>query len=490
MFDIKNKRYFIILTLLITFIFSSTVFAVNVDALQRAETKVKSSISYPDFSQLVKRLTPYTVNINTTHIIKPKDKDYPFKHYFKDDKDPLRDFFGDDFFDRFFGDLPQREFKQRSLGSGFIIDKEGYILTNYHVIEKADEIRVTTSEGEDYDASVIGSDGKTDIALIKIENGGKGFPYATLGDSDALSIGEWIIAIGNPFGLGETVTAGIVSAKGRIIGTGPYDDFIQTDASINPGNSGGPLFNLKGEVVGINTAIIMNANNIGFAVPINMAKSIIAQLKESGHVTRGWLGVYIQKITKELAESFGLEEVKGALISDVFKDSPAKEAGLQRGDIITYFNGIEIKEMNELPKLVASTPVDKEVEVKVLRKGEEKTFTIKIAKMKEDSKRAKSEVKDLKEKFGMSVQEITPDLAKHFDLEKEEGVIVTDVEPTGPASDAEIKRGDIILEANQKQIKTIDDLKSILGKAKKGDNILLLIKRSDTTYYAAIKSGK
>ncbi len=457
---------------------------------QDSTAKVSSSISYPDFSALVKELTHSTVNINTTQLVKPKERMERFKQYFGDRNEQFKDFFGDEYFERFFGDVPKREYKQKSLGSGFIIDKSGLILTNHHVVGKADEIRVTTSDGKDYTAKLIGSDKKTDIALIKIENGDEDFPYAAMGNSEALEIGEWVIAIGNPFGLGATVTAGIVSAKGRTIGSGPYDDFIQTDASINPGNSGGPLFNIKGEVVGINTAIIQNANGIGFAIPIDMAKAIISQLKDTGHVTRGWLGVYIQKITDDLAKSFELTETKGALISEVFADSPASKAGLKRGDIITHFDGHEVNEMNELPKIVAATPIGKEVMVKVLRKGKKQELTVVIAKMKNDDKKADVTAEDLGKQYGMSLQNITPKLSKHFALDSEDGLIVTDVDPAGPAADANVQRGDIILEVNQEEVKNIADLKKVLAKAEEDDSVLLLLKRRNNTLYVTIKPNK
>ena len=240
----------------------------------------------------------------------------------------FKDFFGEDFFEKFFGDMPKREYKQRSLGSGFIIDREGYILTNNHVVERAQSIKVKLTDSKEYDATVIGKDPKTDIALIKI-NAKQDLPVATFGDSDKLEVGDWVVAIGNPFGLEHTVTQGIVSAKGRVIGAGPYDDFIQTDASINPGNSGGPLFNLKGEVVGINTAIVSGGQGIGFAIPINVVRDLLPQLKSKGKVVRGWLGVVIQKVTPEIAKSFGLKETEGALVSDVAEQSPADKGGHQ-----------------------------------------------------------------------------------------------------------------------------------------------------------------
>ena len=278
------------------------------------------------FTDLAKRMKPSVINIRSTKLVKNTGRGFwsPFSP-----KGPFRDFFGDEFFERFFDEMPPREFPQNSLGSGFIIDEQGYILTNNHVIEKADKIKVILSDEKEFDAEVMGRDPKTDIALIKIE-ATKPLQPVTMGNSDELQVGEWVIAIGNPFGLEHTVTAGIVSAKGRVIGSGPYDDFIQTDASINLGNSGGPLINMRGEVIGINTAIIAGGPGIGFAIPINMAKQILSQLKEKGEVTRGWLGVMIQKVTPELAKQFGLEKSEGALVAQVMEDSPAEKAGIKR----------------------------------------------------------------------------------------------------------------------------------------------------------------
>ncbi|MBI5286339.1 MAG: trypsin-like peptidase domain-containing protein, partial [Deltaproteobacteria bacterium] len=279
------------------------------------------------FIELAKTLGPVVVNISTTQVVREKPR-VPFPEF----RGPCEDFFGDEFF-RFFDEFPQREFKRQSLGSGFIINKEGYILTNNHVVEDAEEILVTLSDKREYKAKVIGRDSRLDLGLVKID-AKDDLPVAILGDSDKLQIGEWVMAIGNPFALSHTVTAGIVSAKGRVIGAGPYDNFIQTDASINPGNSGGPLFNLRGEVIGINTAIIAGGQGIGFALPINMAKEVLSQLKEKGKVTRGWIGVSIQDVTPELARSFGLKEKHGALVSSAMKDDPADKAGIRPGDII------------------------------------------------------------------------------------------------------------------------------------------------------------
>ena len=348
-----------------------------------AESMPVKTMTLPSFTELAKKLTPVAVNISTTKIFKGKKSMRQFEppgggRGDSGEADPYRDFFGDDFFRRFFGDMPQRDYKQQSLGSGFIIDKEGYILTNNHVVAGADAIKVKLASEKEYDAKIIGRDEKTDIALIKITKAPNDLPVAVLGDSDRLEVGEWVMAIGNPFGLQETVTVGVVSAKSRTIGAGAYDDFIQTDASINPGNSGGPLFNLNGEVVGINTAIFSPSGGnigIGFASPINMAKKIVKQLKEKGKVTRGWLGVIVQEVTPDLAKSFGLKEGKGALVADVEKGAPADVAGIKQGDVIVSFDGKTIAKMADLPLMVAETAVGKEVTITILREGSEKVFT-------------------------------------------------------------------------------------------------------------------
>jgi serine protease Do len=273
----------------------------------------------PDFVELAARLKPTVVNISTAKTIAPQKG---FRHPGPFGSDPF-----EDFFNRFFEQMPQRPFKQKSLGSGFIISDDGYILTNNHVVAGADEIKVKLTDGREFKGEVKGADEKLDLALVKIV-GKDHFPVALLGDSDTIKVGEWVMAIGNPFGLEQTVTAGIISATGRVIGSGPYDDYLQTDASINPGNSGGPLFNGRGEVIGINTAIVAGGQGIGFAIPVNMAKGIITQLKETGKVTRGWIGVAIQTVTPDLAQSFGLPTEKGALVSEVVKDGPADKAGM------------------------------------------------------------------------------------------------------------------------------------------------------------------
>ena len=320
-----------------------------------------SMAALPEFVSLAKELKPAVVNISTTRTAKVQPFGPP-------GLDGQGNELFDEFFERFFGGQQNVPRESHSLGSGFIYDADGHIITNAHVIDGADEINVTLSDGRSFPATVIGADAKLDLALLKIA-AGDSLPVTRLGDSDTLEVGEWVMAIGNPFGLEQTVTAGIVSAKGRVIGAGPYDDFIQTDASINPGNSGGPLFNTSGEVVGINTAIIARGQGIGFAIPVNVARRVITQLKETGQVTRGWLGVSIQVVDANLAESLGLKKSGGALITEVFPGSPAEKSGFKRQDVIVAFNGKKIKHVHDLPRIVAATPVGETVNVTVVRQG-------------------------------------------------------------------------------------------------------------------------
>jgi len=405
-------------------------------------------------------------------------------------KDPFRDFY-----DKFLDKRPDSQPK-RGTGSGFIIDPEGYILTNSHVVDGAEEILVNLEdENEDekeYSATLIGSDSKTDIALIKItrENGdNKPFPYLRMGDSDRLEVGEWVMAIGNPFGLSHTVTVGVVSAKDRSIGAGPYDEFIQTDASINPGNSGGPLINIKGQVIGMNTAIISGNTGgnvgIGFAIPINVAKSILTDLREKGKVTRGWLGVMIQKVTPELAKSFSLKDNKGALVGDVIPNGPASKAGIKRGDVVVEFNGHDVSDMEELPKIVANTTPDSNVDVEVIRGGKSLTLNVHIEVLKDgEEKVAQAQVAD---PLGMQAQDITPELAQSLGLDAEEGVLVSDVTAGQPAADAGIRRGDVISEIDRKPIANTADYNRAIGNIKAGPTVLFLIRRGGTTIYIAVK---
>jgi len=441
----------------------------------------------PDsIAELAEKEGHVAVNISTTKVVKGVRKSFPFQGR------EFRGFFGDEFFRHFFGEIPEKQMRQRSLGSGVVVSEDGYILTNNHVVADAEEILVTFCEKEKYEGKIIGLDPKTDIALIKIKVD-KPIPAASFGDSDKLRVGDWVVAIGNPFGLGSTLTAGIVSAKGRIIGAGTYDDFIQTDASINPGNSGGPLFNLDGEVVGINTAIFTQSGGnvgIGFAIPINMAKSVMSQLKEKGRVIRGWLGVVIQVITPEIKEKFGLETTEGALIGEVAEGSPAEKEGLNRGDVIVSFAGKKVKEMSSLPPMVAATPVGKKVELIVIRKGKEKRLTVKVGELKEEARIDAAAIPAIEESFGLSVQELTPELAESLSLKGEGGVLISRVRRGSPASEAGLQRGDLIQEIENEPVENMDDYKRIMRESTSKKQILMVIRQRGHTRYAVLKKEK
>lgn len=438
---------------------------------------VQAKALMPDFVELAKHNKPTVVNVSTAKVIRPQA---PTR------RAPSNPFGGDpfeDFFDHFFNGAPQRPYTSRSLGSGFIISEDGYILTNYHVVAGADEVKVKLSDSREFKATVKGWDDKLDLALVKISTKDH-LPVAKLGDSDKTEVGEWVIAIGSPFGLGQTVTAGIVSAKERVIGSGPYDDYIQTDASINPGNSGGPLINTSGEVVGINTAIVAGGQGIGFAIPINMAKTIISQLKEKGKVTRGWLGVVIQSITPDLAKSFGLKGEAGALVSEVVKGSPADKSSLKNGDIITEFNGRKIREMNELPRLVAVTPVGSKVKVTIIRKGKILHKTVTIETMKEGAGEGRSAV--AKEKVGITIAPITPEMAAKMGIKETSGVVVTEVVPGSAAEEAGIAAGDVLKEVDGVEITTVAEFENVVSSYKKGSVMRLLLQRGDSALYVAL----
>jgi serine protease Do len=429
----------------------------------------------PDFVELAKKLKPSVVNISTAKTIAPQKQLQSPRSPFG--QDPF-----DDFFNRFF-DVPQHSYKQRSLGSGFIISNKGYILTNNHVVAGADEIKVKLSDGREFKAEVKGTDEKLDLAVLKIDVKG-GLPVAELGDSDSIQVGEWVMAIGNPFGLNQTVTAGIVSAMGRVIGSGPYDDYIQTDASINPGNSGGPLFNADGKVIGINTAIVAGGQGIGFAIPINMATAVLPQLEEKGKVTRGWLGVAIQPVTPELAKSFGVEGENGALVADVTKDSPADKAGLKSGDIIMEFDGKQIHEMNSLPRYVAATPVGKKVKLKLLRNGKPEEATVTIALLKEGEEGVETGATE--DRLGLTVRDLTGELAAQMGIKDTKGVVVVAVKPGGVAEEAGIAAGDVIKEINGVKITKVNDYTKTVSTHKKGTSIRLLLRRGDSSLFVAI----
>ena len=451
------------------------------------------TVVLPDFAALSEHISPSVVNISSTQEVKSRN---PFGPGGPGgggpggggEDDPFQEFYGP--FERFFGQ-PRRPFKAKSLGSGFVIDStRGFILTNNHVVENADEIVVKLSNGKEFKAKVVGRDSKTDIALIEIKGDAKDLPAVKLGDSKSLRVGEWVVAIGNPFGLENTVTVGIVSAMGRHINQGPYDNFIQTDAAINPGNSGGPLLNTKGEVVGINTAIFSRGGGnigIGFAIPIDLAKEIVPQLKDKGRVTRGWLGVMIQKVTPDIAESLGLEESKGALVADVVKDGPAEAAGLKQGDVIVEFDGKPVADSAELPLLVARTPVGKSVPLVIIRDKKRENVTVTISELKEEEELAQGPG-GTSEDLGLAVQTLTPELAENLGLERGvKGVVVTQVDPSGPGGDAGLRRGDVILEVNRAPVKDVAAYTKALRGAGKGKSILFLVRRGDNTIFLAVK---
>lgn len=451
-----------------------------------AETTSQSLSDLPDFATVAETTMPAVVNISTTpKATSPRQRPGTLN--------PRRRPFGgndrlEEFFRRFFGNRPPPH-QQRSLGSGFIISDDGYIVTNNHVVGNAQTITVRLSDEHEYSASIIGSDEKTDIALIKIDSEVP-FKSVPLGESSSLRIGDWVMAIGNPFGLEQTVTAGIVSAKGRMIGAGPYDDFIQTDASINPGNSGGPLLNLDGEVVGINSAIFSQGGGnigIGFAIPIDMAKSIIDQLKAVGKVTRGWLGVAIQTVTSELAKSFDLAEASGALVAEVTADGPAENAGIQRGDIIINFNGRAVEKSKDLPFLVARSPVGTKAEVVILRGGKEVKLTVVLGELTEIAAQGGS-TSPAENSWGMTVADISNETKQEYQLpSNQKGIVVTQVEPDSPAAAAGIRAGDVIEEINRAPVRSMAEFSQVLDKTGDKKTLLVLARRGNFTSFFALR---
>ena len=449
------------------------------DAPAAAPARAEIPMVPASFSELAEQVRPGVVNIQVVKQVKNVafgSRNRPGSPF--GDDNPFGDFFGP-----FFEGNPQVAPEQRGVGSGFVMSRDGYILTNNHVVEDADQIKVKLANGKEYEAKVVGRDPKTDLALVKID-GVSDLHALAMGNSDDLKVGSWVVAVGSPFGLEQTVTAGIVSAKGRVIGSGPYDNFIQTDASINPGNSGGPLINTRGEVVGINTAIVAQGKGIGFAIPINMAKDVAPQLQEKGHVTRGWFGVSIQEMNPELAKSFGLKENKGALVAEVVPGSPAEKAGIERGDVITEFDGKEVTESKGLPQIVASTPVGKSVAVKLWRNGKGLDRQVKVAEMAESVEIAKTPSHN--KTLGITVQNLTPEMARKLRLREQTGAVVTRVEPGSPAADAGIQTGDIIREVNRKPVKDANDVVKQIEQAKDQNSVLLLVQRGQNSLFAAV----
>jgi serine protease Do len=435
-----------------------------------APVAVSANAAVPEtFADIAKRMSPSVVNIKVIKKVEnvgfaqPDIPDGPFH----------------DFFEKFFQGMPQgapAPKTQKGMGSGVIISTDGYVLTNNHVVDGAKEVIITLADQKEYKGRIIGADRQTDLAVVKID-AHETFPASTLGDSDAMKVGDWVVAIGNPFGLDRTVTAGIVSAKGRVIGAGPYDSFIQTDASINPGNSGGPLLNMQGEVIGINTAIVAQGQGIGFAIPVNMVKPLIPQLETKGKVTRGFLGVTIQAITPPLAKSLNLPDKKGALVADINPNTPAAKAGIKRGDVIVAFNGKDVSDSQSLPAMVAATPVGQEATVTVKRDGETLQLPVTIGEL--PAQRAANgnpggAIQPAREKWGLQLRDLNPEIAAQLHLKADQGVVVVDVQPNSRAAESGVHQGDVILEVNRQPVNSVQDMAAKLNNAPNKDQLLLV----------------
>lgn len=425
------------------------------------------------FEKVAEVTLPSVVNIYTNQKVRVRPFPMPFE-----DNPLFRDFF-EDFFNDF---VPkEREYKSTSLGSGFVVSSDGYIVTNDHVIRNADEINVKLYDKKTYSARVVGRDPKTDVAVIKVN--ASGLKPLKLGDSNKIKIGQWAIAVGNPFGLNGTLTVGVISAKGRSnLGIETYEDFIQTDASINPGNSGGPLLNIYGEVIGINTAIVASGQGIGFAIPISMAKNIIDQIISKGTIERSWLGVGIQKLTPELAESMGLKKIEGVLVNRVYENSAADKAGIKEGDVVLECNGTKLDDPSDLQKIVINTPIGGILNLKVYREGKTFNLQVKTEKMPADEKIEKSD--KTKNLLGIRVRDMLP--SERSQSFYKSGVVVVDVEEGSP-SEAKIKEGDIIFTINQKPVKSAKDFKQFVSSLKKGSIINIFLQRDNQTFYVAIR---
>ncbi len=494
----KKKFYLAAAIILVLGVFVGLVLSSRLDITSPLPAKSQISSKSVDIltqlseaqSEVAAAATPSVVNISTTRVIKSREE-APF------------DLFDDPFFKRFFGDqFPHpnvpKEHKEQSLGSGVIVSDDGYIVTNNHVIEKAQEIKVLLSDKKDYKAKLIGADPKTDIAVVKID--AKGLTALPWGDSNKLKVGEIVFAIGNPFGLNQTVTMGVISAVGRAnVGIADYEDFIQTDSAINPGNSGGALINARGELIGINTAILSRTGGyqgIGFAVPSSMARQVMDSLIKYKKVVRGWLGVSIQEVTSDLAEEFGVKDLKGALVSGVMKGSPAEKAGIKQGDVILQYNGKVVEDTGHLRNMVSQTPVGTTVKVKILRQKKELEVEVKIAELTKKLAEASSEEEGPGETngeeggalTGLVVHELTPELASRFGYEEnEKGVVVIKVDASSRIFEAGIRPGDIILQINQKNVPTLEEYKKTASRIKAKERILLLIRRKGQDLFVTVK---
>lgn len=447
----------------------------------------------PDFSKLVEKTSPAVVNISTTQIIERRS---PWMRERGEGRQPGAPF--DDFFRHFFGmpyeGMPEPEQKTSSLGSGFIISADGYILTNHHVVDGADEIIVKLNDQRELEAEIIGSDQRSDVALIKVK--AQDLPTVTLGDPAASTPGQWVVAIGSPFGFDATVTAGIVSAKGRVLGRQQYVPLIQTDVAINPGNSGGPLFNLDGEVIGINSMIYSRSGGymgLSFAIPIDLAMNVVDQLREDGSVARGWLGVSLQPVDRDLAESFGLDKPKGALINEVFADSPAEDAGIEPGDIVIRYDGKAVASIEELPPMVGQTKVGDSVKVVVVRDRKEKTLKVTIGRLK-DEQQAKASPSQANEgpeiaRLGLMAGELSAEQRKQLEL-PDSGVVVQAVKSGSPAARAGLQAGDVILRFAGKKVDNQKQLRKLADAVPDGRSVPALVLRNGRAQYLAIAPKK
>jgi serine protease Do len=460
----------------------------------RTESEIDGVL--PSLAPLAQQVMPAVVNINTTKNLPARTQ----RRQYPRGQDPFEQFFGEDFWERFGG--RRGPSKQRSLGSGFVIDESGYIVTNRHVVEGADDIDVQFSSGKQYKAKLVGEDAKTDVALLKIKPDAK-IPSVPLGDSDKLQVGDWVLAVGNPFGLSHTVTAGIVSARDRVIGAGPYDDFIQTDASINPGNSGGPLFDQHGRVIGINTAIFSQSGGnigIGFATPINLARVVVDQLRATGKVTRGWLGVSIQPLGPDLRQALGLGDTEGALIADVIPKSPADAGGLKRGDVVIAIDGRPITEPGQLSRTIATMQPGATTHLRVIRDGKERAIDVKVGRQPADGERAGAAPEDLGEneegRGGTSAASLGLQLETLADAARRQlgygrdvvGALVTAVAEGSPADEAGMRPGDVILQVDRREVDSARAATAALASAR--PPVLLLVRRGDSTVFLTLSPPK
>ncbi|SDX85096.1 serine protease Do [Acetomicrobium thermoterrenum DSM 13490] len=454
--------------LLVVVMMGAIVTGISMEAIAKPVDPVAGN----PIAKIAEEASPAVVNIDTETMVKR----------------PLFPFADDPFFRQFFGDQWDK-FTQiipmKGKGSGFIVSKDGYILTNNHVIEGADKITVSLADGRQLDAKIVGKDPTFDLAVIKVTAGN--LPVLPLGDSDAVQVGEWVVAIGNPFGLDHTVTVGVISAKNRSIRAGnvSFDGFLQTDAAINPGNSGGPLLDLDGKVVGINTAIIPYAQGIGFAIPVNMAKSVIDDLVSYGRVRRGWLGVYVQPLTSDIAQAYGLKVEKGAVVADVVPDSPADKAGIKRGFVITKVDGVEINDAQDLVFQIRKRMAGDKIKIEIATSSGKRSVTVTLEEIPGQTEAPRLEVSDLEESLGIEVSPVTPALKQKYNIDSEKGVVVVGVKPGSISDRVGIREGDLILEANGVTLKTVDDLKKALQR--NPDSVVLLVMREGRTFFISLR---